>query len=277
MQPSVDRFEMLPVDDIVVDRFQVRTTNTSEGIDELAESIKKYGLLHPIIVCKSERDEDMWEVVCGQRRLLAHRKLGRSKIQAGVVDRVLTVEEGEAVSANENVHQLSMSRPDLIDLCERLYLRYGTIQAVADKTKIPYHVVRKYVRFARLEDEIKEKVKNHEVQTDLAVKAQDASTYNGEVDVDEALALIEELKRSDNDLRKRMLDVKKKNPGMDLDDVKKEAEKPPEDVSIRFKLFGEMADGIRELASEKGTDTSTVASDLVEEALVAQGIVEGEE
>lgn len=274
MDLQVDRFDEVPVDDIIVDRFQVRTTNVGDGIDELAASIEQFGLLHPVILCVSARDEKKWEVVCGQRRLLAHKTLGRNTIAAGIFERVLSPEEGEAVSANENIHQLAMSRPDLVDLCERLYLRYGTLQAVADKTKIPYHVVRKYVRLARLDEDIKEMVKNREIELDLAVKAQDAASATGTFKKDEAMELIEVLKKSDNELRKRIIDVKKENPTMDMDSVAKKAEEPPEDLRISFRVYRGYADALRRVAAERGADTNTVAQDLLEEALESQGLTE---
>ena len=269
MNTRISRFEEKDIDNLVVDRFQVRTTNTGEGIDELAESIKEFGLINPIIVCRSERHGDKWEVVCGQRRLYAHKKMGEHTIQAGVIDRVLTFDEGTAVSANENVHQLQMSRPDLVDLCERLYIRYGTMTAVAEKTKVPYHVVRKYVRLARLHGKLRTMVENREVELDIAVKAQDATAGS----LKEALEFVHVLKRSDNDLRKKILKVKKENPSMNAAEAEKAAEQAPDDVRISGRLYGGHADAIRQLALEKGSDVSTVGMDLIEDALDEKGLV----
>ena len=273
MNTRISRFEEMSIDDLVVDRFQVRTTNTGEGIDDLAESIKEFGLINPIIVCRSERRAEKWEVVCGQRRLFAHKKIGAQTIHAGVIDSVLTFDEGTAVSANENVHQLQMSRPDLVDLCERLYIRYGTIKAVADKTKVPYHIVRKYVRLARLHETLREMVENREVELDIAVKAQDA--VGG--DPEEALEFVRVLNRSDNDLRKKILKIKKENPSMGADAAEKAAEQAPDDVRVSGRLYGHYAVAIRQLASEKGSDVSTVGMDLIEEALDSQGLVHEED
>ena len=239
----------------------------------MAESIKEFGLINPIIVCRSERHGDKWEVVCGQRRLYAHKKIGARTIHAGVIDRVLTFDEGTAFSANENVHQLQMSRPDLVDLCERLYIRYGTMNAVAEKTKVPYHVVRKYVRLARLNEELRKMVDNREVELDIAVKAQDA--VGGETE--EALEFVQVLKRSDNDLRKRILQIKKENPSIGAAAAEKAAEQAPDDVRIAGRLYGGHAAAIKRLASEKDTNVSTIGMDLIEEALDAQGLVPEED
>ena len=269
MSTHISRFEELDIDDLVLDRFQIRTTNTGDGIDELAESIKEFGLINPIIVCRSKRQGDQWEVVCGQRRLLAHKKIGAHTIHAGVIDRELTFYEGTIVSANENVHQLKMSRPDLVDLCERLFLRYGTMTAVAEKTKVPYHVVRKYVRLARLNEKLRRMVENREIDLDIAVKAQDA--VGG--DLEEALEFVQVLQRSDNDLRKKILQIKKENPSIDAVAAEKAAEQAPDDVRIAGRLYGGYASAIKQLASDKGTNVSTVGIDLIEEALDAQGLV----
>ena len=273
MNTNICRFEEMNIDDLEVNQFQIRTTNTGEGIDELVESIKELGLIHPIIVCRSERHQDKWELVCGQRRLLAHKKMGVQTIQAGVIDRVLSPEEGEAVSANENIHQLRMSRPDLVDLCERLYIRYGTMKAVEDKTKIPYHVVRKYVHLARLKDPLRTMVQNQEVKLDIALKAQDATGGNPT----EALEFVRVLKRSDNDLRTKILKIKKENPWMDAAEAEQAAEQAPLDVQISGRLYGGHADAIRRLAVEKGTDVSTVGIELIQEALDDQGLVHEED
>ena len=41
----IDRFEEVPIYDVVIGRFQVRKSNTSEGLEELAASIREFGLL----------------------------------------------------------------------------------------------------------------------------------------------------------------------------------------------------------------------------------------
>ncbi|MDE0395547.1 MAG: ParB/RepB/Spo0J family partition protein [Gammaproteobacteria bacterium] len=268
MTTHISRFEDLAIDDIVVDRFQVRTTNTGELRDELIASIKEFGLIHPIIVCRSERFEGKWEVVCGQRRLLAHKTMGEQTIKAGIIDQVLNKEEGTAVSANENIHQLQMSRPDLVDLCEQLHLRYGSLRAVEEKTKIPYYFVKKYVRLGRLNDTLRTMVLNKEVGLDLALKAQDATQ-----DLEEALEFLDVLKRSDNDLRKKILKVKEQDPSLNANDAQIAAEKVPDDVRISGRLYGAYADAIRQLAGDKDSNVSAVGIELIEEALDAQGLV----
>jgi ParB family transcriptional regulator, chromosome partitioning protein len=269
----IDRRDSITIGDIFIDRFQVRTDNVGEGIEELAASIDSFGLLHPIVICKSERDSEKWEVVAGQRRLLAHKQLGRETIDASIIDRVLTLEEGQAISGNENFHQLDMTRTDLIDLCERLYLRYGTLKAVWEKTRLPQEMVRKYVRYSRLDPTIKDLVDNQGLTVDLAVKAQDAATVDGAFMADRASDLIDVLRESDDELRKKILEINKKNPTTDVDKVVEEARKPDERLKVGFTLGATSGNALRKLSEEQDGEPNTVALDLVESSLEDLGLL----
>ncbi|MBL7132249.1 MAG: ParB/RepB/Spo0J family partition protein [Candidatus Omnitrophica bacterium] len=72
-------FAEIPIDKIDV---FISRKRDSKGHELLTESIKKYGLLIPITVVKLP--EDRYKLVKGQGRLLAHQKLGLTKIKAFV-------------------------------------------------------------------------------------------------------------------------------------------------------------------------------------------------
>lgn len=75
------------------------------GIDELAESIRELGVLQPIIV--RPKKGDRYEVVVGQRRFLACKKLGLKKIPAIIEE----VDDRTAIkqSVVENIHSSDIS------------------------------------------------------------------------------------------------------------------------------------------------------------------------
>jgi len=76
----------------------------ADEIAELAESIKERGLLQPILV--TPRD-GRFEIVAGDRRYLAHKKLGLKKIEAKVVE---SDAEGVAIDrATENLQRRDLS------------------------------------------------------------------------------------------------------------------------------------------------------------------------
>lgn len=71
------------VDDIKVDPGQVRRIFDAEGIEGLAKSIEEVGILHPVLV---KRTEDGYRLVAGERRLRAARKAGRTSVPAIVLN-----------------------------------------------------------------------------------------------------------------------------------------------------------------------------------------------
>jgi len=75
--------EEISIEKIEIGTAQVRT-DLSSGIEDLASSIKKQGLLQPIYVAKQSNGR--FEVLAGQRWLLAVKKLGLKTIRAIVAD-----------------------------------------------------------------------------------------------------------------------------------------------------------------------------------------------
>jgi ParB family chromosome partitioning protein len=69
----------LPLEKISPNRQQPRTQFDAEGIAELSASIKRHGVLQPIVV---SRTADGYELVAGHRRVLASRAAGKTTIPA---------------------------------------------------------------------------------------------------------------------------------------------------------------------------------------------------
>jgi ParB family chromosome partitioning protein len=82
--PAVGTAE-IPLERIRPNPQQPRTNFDADGIAELAASIKRHGVLQPIVV---SRDGDGYELVAGHRRVLAARVAGKSTIPAVVRDDV---------------------------------------------------------------------------------------------------------------------------------------------------------------------------------------------
>ena len=72
-----DRIEKIKIIDIEPNRNQPRRTFDMEAIEELAESIKVYGVIQPIIV---NRKDGYYEIVAGERRWRASKKAGLTEI-----------------------------------------------------------------------------------------------------------------------------------------------------------------------------------------------------
>ena len=75
----------IPLESIAPNPLQPRTQFDPQGINELAASIKRHGVLQPIVV---SRRGDGYELVAGHRRVLASRVAGKTTIAAVVRDDV---------------------------------------------------------------------------------------------------------------------------------------------------------------------------------------------
>ena len=67
----------IKISEIEPNKNQPRRTFNSESIDELSESIKKYGVIQPIIVTKKE---NFYEIIAGERRWRASKKAGLTEM-----------------------------------------------------------------------------------------------------------------------------------------------------------------------------------------------------
>jgi ParB/RepB/Spo0J family partition protein len=89
----------IPIEKIIVkDRFRV----DKGDIEELAQGIQEKGLIHPITV------SDRMELVSGERRLLAHKHLGRATIPAIIRDSRDRLDYKE-IELMENAMRLNMT------------------------------------------------------------------------------------------------------------------------------------------------------------------------
>ncbi|HCX30141.1 MAG TPA: hypothetical protein DHU55_10285, partial [Blastocatellia bacterium] len=80
-EEPLEEIHEVPLDEINISHDNVRRSNATKDLDELAASIKTHGLLQPIILI-GEFGKPPYELISGQRRYLAHEKLRRRKIRA---------------------------------------------------------------------------------------------------------------------------------------------------------------------------------------------------
>ena len=79
---------------------QPRKSFDSEKIDELAQSIKQYGIIQPIIVCKKD---DYYQIIAGERRWRAAKKAGVKEVP--VVVKEYSDREIAEISLIENIQR----------------------------------------------------------------------------------------------------------------------------------------------------------------------------
>ena len=178
----------IPLNQLEIGKFQVRLRETGKGIEELADSIKKVGLLEPIVV-GPQNSNGKYEIILGQRRFLAHLELGLETIKAGILSEHVEEIEAKVLSVTENLMRRDLNRKDLIDVCTYLFKHYGKIKDVVTETGLPDNKVREYVKYDRLIPELKKLVDKSEVDLKAALRAHDASSASGDFEPEETVKL----------------------------------------------------------------------------------------
>ena len=76
----------LSISNLVSNKFQPRKIFDEENLQDLTNSIKKRGIIQPIIVRKSSDDISKYEIIAGERRWLAAQKAGLHDVPVVITD-----------------------------------------------------------------------------------------------------------------------------------------------------------------------------------------------
>ena len=97
-------YRHIPVTRIVAPAPAVRFDVSGESVDELAESIKKIGLIEPLIV---KQNKDKYEIIAGHRRFTACLRAAVKNVKCIVVD--VNETDQETIKMHENTQRLNVS------------------------------------------------------------------------------------------------------------------------------------------------------------------------
>ena len=185
----------LPVAEIAPNPMQPRQVFDGQGLEELADSIRRYGVLCPLSVRR--RSAGGYELVAGERRLRAARLAGLERVPCLILE--VDAEQSGLLALVENLQREDLDFLEQARGIARLIERYGLTQeqcaqqlgksqsAIANKLrllKLPEDVLEK-LRAAELterhgrallrlsDDEMRRKALDHIIDRQLTVPAAD--------------------------------------------------------------------------------------------------------
>lgn len=119
----------LPISSITPNRFQPRTEVPPEALQSLADSIKLHGVMEPILVRPATGGK--YELVAGQRRLLAAKMVGLKSIPAVIQE--MSDEQVLVLSLVENLQREDLNPADEARAFQMLSSRFGlTHEAIGE-------------------------------------------------------------------------------------------------------------------------------------------------
>ncbi len=265
---KIVEFKDIPLNDLVIGTSQVRVSDVKKDIDELAESIRKVGLLEPILVAPLE-DSEKYEIILGQRRFLAHQRLSEKTITAGILDERLDEIDAKVLSVTENLVRSDLNRKDLIDVCTYLYKHYASVGAVAEETGLSPEKVGEYVKYDRLIPELKKVVDSGEANLKAALRAQDALATDSPSDPQKAVKLAKEMTgmigAQQDKIKKELID----DPAASVDKAIEDAKSGEKVTQIAVTLGHQVHRSLRRFAKDEEIPIDEAAAMLIEKSGLA--------
>jgi len=263
----------IPLSEIVTGKTNVRVHNIDKDIEELAEHIKVNGLLEPIVVYQNSTGK--YEILAGQRRFTAVKSLGWDKIWCNVRDPPEDEADAKAISIGENLTQLPMTLEDSIDACTYLFEKYGDEAIVAKKHGISKSLVKKYVRFARLPDFLKEACRTGDLGKDpkksmnIALKAVDSLNWerNGDVEDEKVLKFAKLLAAKTATEATDLSEEAQQDNTRSVEEIAQAATKQKKKKQYRVTLEEKHDGKLNSYADTEGLDPNDAATTLVVESL----------
>lgn len=152
---------MVEVSRVMGNRYQPRRLVHDSGLAALSESIRRTGLMQPIVVRPAPGEAGAkgfeWELVAGERRLRAAEMAGVARLPA--LARELTDEESAEWALVENVQREDLNPMDRAAAFARLGKEFGlTHNQIAERVGLDRSTVTNLMRLNELEEPIQDLV-----------------------------------------------------------------------------------------------------------------------
>jgi ParB family chromosome partitioning protein len=132
--------------------YQPRKFFNEEAIDELAQSIKVYGIIQPLTVRKIGADR--YELVAGERRLRASKKIGLSEVPVILVD--ITDKDSAAIALLENLQREDLNFMEEAEAYHNLIKDHNyTQEQLAETIGKKQSTIANKIRLLKLEPEVR--------------------------------------------------------------------------------------------------------------------------
>ena len=162
---GAERIWLIPLSEIIPNPDQPRRNFKEEELLELAESIKKHGVLQPILV--AEKADGGYQLIAGERRFRASKLLNLPTIPALV--REFKDEQKLEVALIENIQRSELNPLEEAFAYQRLIEEFGlTQEEVADKVGRSRSAIANTIRLLTLPEEVQNALIDGKISTGQA-------------------------------------------------------------------------------------------------------------
>ena len=252
---SLTDLRQLSVDDIDVAEENVRKTQTEKGTQLLQNSIKKFGLIQPVVVIPNG---DRFNLIVGQRRFLAFKELKKKTIPALVVNQ-LTKRNRMIVSFGENILRKALPYADTIELCNTLFKEYRgekseRIKKIADDLGISSATVSNYLAAQLVPTKVRDLVDKGKLSRELAYRITAAHFPN----IEKITAIVNHVTKLTREEKQRAAEYGSKHPSAGVDSILDYAKNPPPMVELTIHIDRDLDKRLSELSKRNNTDVADI-------------------
>jgi ParB family chromosome partitioning protein len=209
-----ERYADLEIDQLKPNPHQPRLKFNPESIEELAQSIKSSGLIHPLIVAP---EGDGFKIIVGERRWRAAQKIGLKKIP--VLIRTIPKEQELEVSLIENLQREELNPIEIAHAYQKMIQElHHTQQQIAEKVGKDRTSVTNYLRLLKLPEEIQGELAENNISMGharaiLALKDPEQQKHICHLIIQKNLS-VREVEKMINRIREKPKEVKFPDPNL---------------------------------------------------------------
>lgn len=146
--------QMMKLSKIEPNREQPRKHFEEDALLELADSIKKFGIIQPLVV---QKKDDYYEIIAGERRWRAAKLAGLKEVP--VIIKEFTKQEAVEISLIENIQRENLNPIEEAYAYERLLTEFNLTQdEVAERVSKSRTAVTNSMRLIKLSQKVKQMV-----------------------------------------------------------------------------------------------------------------------
>lgn len=158
-EDDLTKIKEIEIDLICPNPNQPRKSFETDKLEELAESIKKYGVIQPIIV---KKENEIYTIIAGERRWRATKIAGLSTIPCIIRD--IENKNASEIALIENIQREDLNPIDEANAYDYIMSRYAITQEelsnIVGKSRV---YVTNTLRLLSVDDYVKEKIITNEI------------------------------------------------------------------------------------------------------------------
>ncbi len=152
----------IPIEQLIVSsnntRKDLESGTDENNLNELANSIKKYGLINPITVVENE---NKYEVIAGQRRFQACKIINLSSIPC-IIKKNINLTQTVGISLIENVQRADMGAIDKGKAYVQLLKTFDSIESLSNNIGVGAPTIKKYISLLELSSTLQRTIDSRE-------------------------------------------------------------------------------------------------------------------